>query len=193
VCIMATKAPKLVTDERLHCSYEQVHRLIQGLAPKIKAEFKPDIIVGIHGGGVIPARILRTYLGVPFMTVGLRLYNDSTNTAEEQIVKTQWFDDNCDPWKTLHGRNVLIVDEIDDSRRTLQYCAEQIIAEYKPAKVGIMVVYNKLKEKRGTIPDGVSYFCGQDIPGDAWLVFPWESCDIDDHYSLLYVGSNEEE
>jgi len=189
---MATEAPKLAIDRKWYCSYEQVHRLVQSMAPKIKAEFKPDVIVGIGTGGFVPARILRSYLGVPFMTVSLRLYNDATNTAEEKIVKTQWFDDNCDPWKTLHGRNVLIVDEIDDSRRTLQYCAEQIIADYGPAKVGIMVVHNKLKEKHGTIPDGVSYFCGQDIPGDAWLVYPWESQDIDDHYSLLYVGSDKE-
>jgi len=79
------------------------------------------------------------------------------------------------------GRNVLIVDEIDDSRRTLQYCAEKIMEEYTPARVGIMVVHNKLKEKHGSLPEGVAYFCSQDIPGDTWLVYPWESCDIDAH------------
>lgn len=174
---MAEQPPKL------HFSYEQIHQLVEELAPKIADTFQPEIIVGIGGGGFVPARILRSHLRIPFLAVGMRLYNDATNRAEEHIVKTQWFDDNCDPWKTLHGRRVLIVDEIDDSRRTLQFCAEQIMKDYAPSKVGIMVLHNKLKEKHGTIPDGVDYFCGQETAGDAWLVYPWESCDIRAHYA----------
>lgn len=169
---------------KLYCSYEQIHQLIETLAPRVATQFDPEVIVGIGTGGYIPARILRSHIRIPFLAVGLRLYNDATDSAEEQIVKTQWFDDNCDPWKLLHGKRVLIVDEIDDSRRTLQYCAEKIMEEYTPAKVGILVVHNKLKDKHGVIPEGVEYFCGQDIPGEVWLVYPWESRDIKLHYAL---------
>jgi hypoxanthine phosphoribosyltransferase len=169
--------------DKLYFSYEQIHQLVEELAPKILDTFQPEIIVGIGGGGFVPARILRSYLRIPFLAVGMRLYNDVTDQAEERIVKTQWFDDNCDPWKTLHCRRVLIVDEIDDSRRTLQFCAEQIMKDYAPSKVGIMVLHNKLKEKHGVIPEGVAYFCGKETAGDAWLVYPWESCDIRAHYA----------
>ena len=73
---------------------------------------------------------------------------------------------------------VLSSDEVDDSRTTLGYAvselkkdiAEQLakLPEDKRAstpetKLAVFVVHNKLKEKRGTIPDDVQYFAGQDV------------------------------
>ncbi len=38
--------------------------------------FKPDYIVAIAGGGLIPARILRTFINVPIISVTISFYND---------------------------------------------------------------------------------------------------------------------
>ena len=65
----------------LYVSYNQIHELVCSLAKQVK-QFKPDVIVAIGGGGInslryfyptgfIPARILRTFLKIPILAVGI--------------------------------------------------------------------------------------------------------------------------
>ena len=62
-----------------------------------------------------------TKRNIPIQAIGLSLYESLPDTTEEmigsQIVRTQWLG----PSKALLGRRALIVDEVDDSRQTLQY------------------------------------------------------------------------
>jgi hypoxanthine phosphoribosyltransferase len=41
--------------------------------------------VAIGGGGFIPARILRTFIKIPILAVGIKLYDDTTNTAKVSL------------------------------------------------------------------------------------------------------------
>ena len=52
------------------------------------------------------------------------------------------------------GGRVLIVDEVDDTRTTLEYAVKEVLKD-APAAVAVAVVHNKLKDKNGVIPDGV--------------------------------------
>ena len=63
---------------------------------------------------------------------------------------------------------------MDDTRKTLQYCVEELIKVNKPAAVAVAVVHNKVKKKLGKIPDGVAYFAGEEIP-DIWTNYPWDA------------------
>ena len=49
---------------------------------------------------------------------------------------------------------------------------------------------NKVKEKRGVLPDGVQYFAGDDVP-DFWNCYPWDAADynqtIGDHEELAKI------
>ena len=74
--------------------------------------------VAIGGGGFIPARILRTFVHIPILTVALQLYDDQTNTPKEEPTIIQWFDSQN--LQKLKGKRVLVVDEVDDSRTTLE-------------------------------------------------------------------------
>jgi len=60
-------------------SYIEVHKLIQRTAEHVK-DFNPDYLVAISGGGLIPARILRTYLKVPLICIGIK--NQSCNNYQ---------------------------------------------------------------------------------------------------------------
>ena len=73
----------------------------------------------------------------------------------------------------VRGRRVLIVDEVDDTRTTTQYCCEELLKS-GPAAVAVAVVHNKEKAKRGIIPEGVDYFAGATVP-DLWNCYPWDS------------------
>jgi len=51
------------TPDMTYISYNHMHKLCQQSAVKLReADKMPDIIVAISGGGLIPARMLRTFL-----------------------------------------------------------------------------------------------------------------------------------
>lgn len=162
----------------VRATYNDVHHLIRASASSIQSTFHPDMLIAIGGGGFLPARVLRTFLrdpstkrNIPIHAIGLSLYESLPGTTAEQIgeevVRTQWL--GPDAGKTLLGRRALIVDEVDDSRKTLQYAVQELqkdvelaIAglsgeekEAKRTKFAIFVVHNKLKEKKGTLPSDI--------------------------------------
>mmetsp|Transcript_30580 Transcript_30580/g.34883 ORF Transcript_30580/g.34883 Transcript_30580/m.34883 type:complete len:196 (+) Transcript_30580:56-643(+) len=161
-------------DNKVYFSYADVHATITSLHPFLQ-EFKPDVIVAIGGGGFIPARILRSVVKKPILAVSLELYDDSTNTPnmKEGVKILQWFDIQVWPASLVPGGNVLIVDDVDDTRITLQYCVEQI-QKSNPSKIGVAVIHNKRKEKIGTLPENVDYFAGMDVL-DHWNCYPWDA------------------
>lgn len=208
-------------DNKQYISYNNVHQLCQTAAEKIK-NFKPDYIIAIGGGGFIPARILRTFLKEPgtptvrIFAIILSLYEDlNTNgdDAEEvgvKITRTQWIDyEQCK--LDLVGKNVLIVDEVDDTRTTLHYAlhelekdadeqakAKGIDLEKQPelkTKFGIFVLHDKVKPKKADLPDEIlkdenRYFAAKTVP-DLWYSYPWESKDIVYHTKMAIEQGND--
>lgn len=139
----------------------------------------PPLINFLHtnsGGGFIPARILRTSLQKPILAVSLELYDDATNsiTADGKVKRLQWFDDTHWPGNLVRDGNVLIVDEVDDTRSTLRYCVDEILRHHAPARVAVAVVHNKRKPKRASLPPHVLYLAGAHVP-DRWNCYPWDA------------------
>ncbi|KAG0021382.1 hypoxanthine-guanine phosphoribosyltransferase [Podila clonocystis] len=201
---------------KIHVSYNQIHTMIKETVDSmhLNEDFQPDIMVAIGGGGFIPARILRTFLkkknnkNISIQAIGLSLYEDleiwkashkedeTPIAAEPEVIKTQWL--NFDSSETsLIGRNILIVDEVDDTRRTLAYAVRELAKdlelesqklraqgkEVPETKIGVFVLHNKLKEKREELPKEIMdsrYFACKQMP-DQWLVYPWDALDIEDH------------
>ena len=169
---MPPKSP--APDGKVYFSYADIHQTLSDLAATLEKE-KFDVMIAIGGGGFIPARILRTYLKIPILAVSLELYDDKTNTVSaDGVVCHQWFDENSAPGKLVAGGRVLIVDEVDDTRTTLQYCVEEVLKRSTPARVGVCVVHNKNKTKRGVLPADVDYFPGENVP-DHWNCYPWDA------------------
>lgn len=122
----------------------------------------------IGGGGFIPARMLRTEVKKPILAVSLELYDDATKTANATVLRKQWFDETPGTFGALvRGKRVLIVDEVDDTRVTLQYAVEELKKINAPAAIGVLVVHNKLKPKKGSLPPDVTYIAGEHVP-NAW-------------------------
>jgi hypothetical protein len=167
-------------EGKLYLSYEDIHRTVARLAASIQdSGYDPDLTVAIGTGGFIPARILKTYLKKPILTVGIVFY-DQNNTPMERPRTIQWIDE---VEKKLTGRRVLLVDEVDDSRSTLAYCLRELL-RHRPAEIAVAVLHNKLKPKRESFPPEIRlYFCGQEVP-DGWICYPWDAEDIDRHDAL---------
>jgi hypoxanthine phosphoribosyltransferase len=145
--------------------------------------FDPDLIVAIGSGGFIPARILKTFIPRPILTVGISYYGpDNKPSASPRTI--QWIDE---VEKKLAGKKVLLVDEVDDSRVTLEYCLRELLTHH-PAQVAVAVLHNKKKEKKGRIPREVSlYFAGEEID-DKWICYPWDARDIVEHERTARSG-----
>jgi uncharacterized protein len=165
-------------------SYEHIHLSVQALAARIAASgFDPDLIVAIGTGGYIPARILKTYMKKPILTVGISYYGpDNKPAASPRTI--QWIDE---VEKKLSGKKVLLVDEVDDSRVTLEYCLRELLCHH-PSEIAVAVLHNKKKEKRGTIPPEVRrYFAGEELD-DRWICYPWDALDITTHEKISRSG-----
>jgi hypoxanthine phosphoribosyltransferase len=128
---------------------QQVHKLCQEAAPKILADFKPQLIIAIGGGGYVPARILRSFLkqpgspNIPIQAIGLSLYERLSGTTDDdaveapgtKVTRTQWLDMTAlGEMANLVGKRVLIVDEVDDTRTTLEYAVKELEKDVEEAR-----------------------------------------------------------
>lgn len=103
-------------------------------------------MIAIGGGGYIPARILRSFLkkpgspNIPIQAIGLSLYESlGEDTEVEQIGKkvtrTQWLDLTAlGQMENLVGKRILIVDEVDDTRTTLEYAVKELEKDVEAAR-----------------------------------------------------------
>ncbi|KAK0615623.1 xanthine phosphoribosyltransferase 1 [Bombardia bombarda] len=194
--------------EKIFVTYNDVHKLCQEAAPKIVEDFKPQLMIAIGGGGYVPARILRSFLkqpgspNIPIQAIGLSLYETLPNDSvvEEpgtKVTRTQWLDlSSLGEMGNLVGKRVLIVDEVDDTRTTLEYAVKELEKDVEIARqkfggekteFSIFVLHNKDKTKKGTLPHDMfekgRYHAARTV-GDVWICYPWEAVDIDEHDRL---------
>jgi uncharacterized protein len=110
-------------------TYQDIHRTVRSLAERVTAAgYETDVIVAIGSGGFIPARMLRTFIDRPILTVGVAYY-DKDNKPTKNPRKVQWIEE---AERELKGRRILLVDEVDDSRATLEYCVRELMSHGLP-------------------------------------------------------------
>lgn len=156
---------------KLYYSYDDIDKLCCKKTQEIKSEFNPDLILAIGGGGLIPARMMRSDLKIPIYVVSLTSYDE--NDKKLDTLKTiQWMD-----FSQIKDKRILIVDEVDDTRETLSYIVNRLVNEENINKtnLGIFVVHNKIKPKAlvNENLDIAYYLAGEEVE-DNWIVYPWE-------------------
>lgn len=167
--------------QKIWYTYDDIHRVLKNLAAKIEASgVKYDAMIAIGGGGFIPARILRCFLNIPIYAVTTAYYDsDYDGKVTDGVKKVQWLDPMPE---SLRGKNVLIVDEVDDSRVTLEFVLNELSKEFF-GEMGVAVLHEKVKAKVGKIPEHVHFFSGI-VVEDWWINYPWDAEDIDEHNRL---------
>ncbi|KAH7019044.1 phosphoribosyltransferase-like protein [Ilyonectria destructans] len=194
--------------EKIYVTYNDVHKLCQQSAGKLLADFQPQLMIAIGGGGYVPARILRSFLkqpgspNIPIQAIGLSLYeslgNDEVEEPGTKVTRTQWLDMTAlGEMENLVGKRILIVDEVDDTRTTLEYAVKELEKDVEAARLrmgsdapktqfSIFVLHNKDKPKKGTLPHDMlssGYQAAQTVK-DVWICYPWEAMDIEEHDKL---------
>ncbi|KAJ5791426.1 uncharacterized protein N7518_008437 [Penicillium psychrosexuale] len=201
-----------MSENKQYATYNDVHNLCKNSAKEPLANWDINLIIAIGGGGYIPARILRSFLkkpgqsNIPIQAIGLSLYEKlGTDSVEEvpgtKVTRLQWLDMNSS-MANLIGKNVLIVDEVDDTRTTLQYAVNELEEDVKKAqkqlpandprkdketKFFVFVLHNKKKPKKGELPtdmtDNDQRYHAAVTTGDVWICYPWEAENIEEHDS----------
>lgn len=115
---MATDETAVSKPRLVRLSWDDVMRLCKDLALRVHAEYKPDIVIGIAKGGVIPGVILSSLLGAEFfpMKMSRRRRDRVIRKVPEILVPIT--DD-------VRGKSVLLVDETAFTGETFRVASQE--------------------------------------------------------------------
>lgn len=140
--------------------WKDVDRLVDKLASTIKDSYRPSVIVGIHRGGSVVAHLLTDRLAISrFYTIGCESYRSIGEAGELVIYQPLTV-------KSLRGDDVLLVDDVCDSGKTLKGLVERELRPKKPRQTRTAVLH--IKPRSEFMPD---YYVEKVA---AWVVYPWE-------------------
>ena len=95
-----------MTDNKINYTYNYIHNIIKRGSEHVNAfQFKPDYILCVAGGGMIPSRILRTFIDVPIISLTINYYDEQNNIKSIPKI-IQWVDHEVIKGKNA-GRFVL--------------------------------------------------------------------------------------
>ncbi|HUX29873.1 MAG TPA: bifunctional pyr operon transcriptional regulator/uracil phosphoribosyltransferase PyrR [Thiobacillus sp.] len=125
----------------MHASLPDVDPLIARLADAIAPTLTPDtVIVGIHTGGVWVAERLHALLGckLPLGTLDISFYRDDFSRIglHPQVKPSNLpFD--------LEGRDILLVDDVLHSGRTVRAAMNELFDYGRPASIRLAVLVDR--------------------------------------------------
>jgi hypoxanthine phosphoribosyltransferase len=171
-----------------------IHKIIREMA---QDNWQPDYIVGITRGGLIPATMLSHYLDIPMHTLNIS-FRDNDSGPESNL----WMAEDAYGYVPYEGtepplerdsnrittnpenrKNILIVDDINDSGRTLQWIQDDWQSGCLPNDSAWDQVWNNNVRFAVMVNNTASEFKDIDYHGTeinkletpAWIVFPWEN------------------
>jgi hypoxanthine phosphoribosyltransferase len=133
------------------------------LAGKIR-DFRPEMIVGLSRGGLVPARIMSDLLGVDDVGIlGVKFYKAMGKATDFPKITQELAMD-------IGGKRILVVDDVADTGRSL-VVAKDYLQRKGAGEIKIATIHYK--------PNSIfkpDYFVAST---SAWIVYPWERHEIE--------------
>lgn len=154
-------------DRCCHTVAEQI--LNSTLQPS--SSTKIDAIIGLSRGGLIPATMLAHLLNIREVLVhGYHSYDDTNNKRDLENIHGVMYQDVVSVLQRgLHGKQILVVDDLCDEGITLHGLMKRLRNKFN---IGVVQFYSAVlycKDHSVFQPDFVGEHCDND-----WLEFPWE-------------------
>ena len=146
-----------------HLSWNDVEQSCLSIySQMLQKNYRPDCIIGLLRGGVVPARIFSDYFDIllDFYALDVKLYDGINSRKKEPEIKSFY--------GNVEGKRVLVVDDIWDSGKTMR----AVLAELKDTDITTATLF--WKETADGKPD---YFARYSL-SEEWIIFPWESCEF---------------
>jgi hypoxanthine phosphoribosyltransferase len=135
----------------------------------LKNHYKPDCIIALLRGGVVPGRIFSDYFDIllDFFALDVKLYNGIGTRNDKPVIR--FFDGN------VKGKKILVVDDIIDTSKTMNAVLDYLKGE------DITTATLLWKE---TAPNKPNYYA-EVAKKDEWIVFPFERHEFQKDYRRM--------
>lgn len=169
----------------------QLHNIIREMQ---KDNWRPDYIVGLTRGGLAPANMISQYMDIPMHTLNVS-FRDADIGPESNL----WMAEDAFGYVNYEGtefpapadrllsdpalrKNILIVDDINDTGKTLDWIVGDWISSCMPSSDAWDTVWGNNVRMAVLVNNEASAFkdidyCGETInkaETPVWCVFPWE-------------------
>lgn len=169
---------KLILDNN------QFKSLVSGIARDITLSgWRPDYIVGITRGGLLPAVMLSHYFKVPCETLKISLRDGGEPESNLWMSEDAFGYNNVAGYGVDVQKNILVVDDINDSGATINWLIKDWQSSCLPNDPRWNTVWNQ-NVKFAVIVDNLASGCqvkmdyaGMEInkaDEDVWIEFPYE-------------------
>jgi len=147
-----------------YISFEQFLADVEAVASQLEAGgWRPDFLVGVGRGGLVPACFLSHRLDIGLLSVD--------HSSGEHGFAGELLDKLAA--RIGEGKSVLIVDDINDSGGTIAFLREAIDAKSgEPGRLRVAVLMNNIRSRAH------AEYWGTELDREAdkrWFVFPWEA------------------
>jgi hypothetical protein len=141
-------------------SWGKIESIAKKVSEKIKKEkFRPDVVIGVARGGVVPARLLCDFLHIKdFLSLKAEHWGITATKNGKASIK---YGLNID----LTGKNVLLVDDVTDTGESIELSKEHV-KRLNPKTIKTATLYHLKGSKY--VPD----FFGLEHEW-VWIIFPW--------------------
>ncbi len=151
-------------DNKRYVGWPSIHDAVNRISFEMyKDNWRPDYIVGLTRGGLIPAVVMSHTLDVPMhaLKVSLRDHvGEDHDSGLSDLAAT--------------GANILVLDDINDTGATLNWIVNDWkLNELPRHNVKFAVLFDNLSSGFQKEVD----YCDTEInkaEKDEWIVFPWE-------------------
>lgn len=160
--------------KKIYHTWQDIERQTQEILRQITLDnWRPDYVVGLTRGGLVPANLISQYLECRMETLKVSLRDG----AEQE--SNLWMAEDA-----YNDRNILIVDDINDTGATLNWIREDWPSGCFPkdkrwkqvwgTNVRVACLYDN-ESSKSKIDVTYSAITINKADKDVWIVFPWES------------------
>ncbi|CAG0963068.1 orotate phosphoribosyltransferase [Methanosarcinales archaeon] len=143
-------------------SWGEAYRLARALAHKIvDSGFKPDIIIGISRGGLVPARMVCDFLLLNGLT-SIRIEHWGI-ASKHEIARIKY---SLPKEADISGKNVLVVDDVADTGDSFSLIMDYL-EQKNPKEIRTAALHYKTSST--VVPD----YWGEKLEEWNWIIYPW--------------------
>jgi uncharacterized protein len=165
--------------KKIYHTWSDIQAQTQEILRQIHLDsWRPDYVVGLTRGGLVPANLISQYLGCRMETLKVSL-RDSNSESESNL----WMAEDAFGHDMEQPKNILIVDDINDTGATLNYIQEDWPSGCFPdnprwkevwgSNVRVACLYDN-ESSRSKLDVTYSAITINKANKDVWIVFPWE-------------------